>query len=78
MVQELLRLKIQIKKKFGVKIMLPDNSIINCNKSLLNNNENILVFENIITLALESTLEVKYNNKNVKYNNCKVKLNLNF
>jgi len=50
--------------------MLPDNSIINCNKSFFNNNENILVFENIITLAGESTFEVKYNNKNVKCNNC--------
>jgi len=55
--------------------MLPDNSTINCNTSLFNNNENILVFENIITLAGESTFEVKYNNKNVSCNNCKVKVN---
>ena len=55
--------------------MLPDNSIINCNKSLFNNNENILIFENIITLAGDSTFEVKYNNKKVKCNNCKVKVN---
>ena len=34
-----------------------------------------LVFENIITLAGESTFEVKYNNKNIKCNNCKVKVN---
>ena len=65
------------KEKFEVKIMLPDKSIINCNKNLFNNNENILVFENIITLAGESTFEVKYNNKNVKCNNCKVKVNPN-
>ena len=60
------------KEKFEAKIMLPDNSTINCNKILFNNNENILIFENIITLAGESTFEIKYNNKKVKCNNCKV------
>ena len=63
------------KEKFEAKIILPDNSTINCNKILFNNKENILVFENLITLAGESTFEVKYNNKNVKCNNCKVKVN---
>ena len=63
------------KEKFEAKIILPDNSTINCNKILFNNKENILVFENIITLAGESTFQVKYNNKNVKCNNCKVKVN---
>ena len=55
--------------------MLPNNSIINCNKGTFDNNEKILLFENIITLARESTFEVKYNNKNIKCNNCKVKVN---
>ena len=57
------------KEKFEVKIMLPDNSTINCNKRLLYNNENILIFENIITLTGDSIFEVKYNNKNIKCNN---------
>ena len=63
------------KEKFEVKIMLPDNSTINCNKRLLYNNENILIFENIITLTGDSIFEVKYNNKNIKCNNWKVKVN---
>ena len=62
------------KEKFEVNIMLPNNSIINCNKGIFNNNEKILLFENIITLAGESTFEAKYNNKNIKCNNCKVKV----
>ena len=63
------------KEKFEVNVVLPDNSTINCNHSLFDNNEKILLFENIITLAGESTFEVKYNNENIKCNNCKVKVN---